>query len=81
MKFINVENLITAGGIETNMYVKPTNPRLYLHYTSAHPHHVFKAIVYGQALHVKMICSKEEFVKQHFEKLREKFEIRGYLKE
>ena len=60
IKFLNVEILITAGGIETNMYVKPTNPQLYLHYSSAHPPHVFKAIVYGQALNVKMICSKEE---------------------
>jgi hypothetical protein len=43
------------------MYVKPTNPQLYLHYTSAHPQPVFKVIVYGQALNVKIICSKNEF--------------------
>ena len=60
------------------MYVKPTNPQLYLHYTSAHPPHVFKAIIYGQALNVKMICSRHEFVHQHLNKLRQKFEARGY---
>ena len=81
IKFLNVEILITQDGIETNMYVKPTNPQLYLHYTSAHPQHVFKAIVYGQALNVKMICSKNEFVQRHLENLRQKFQDRGYPEE
>ena len=48
IKFLNVELLITSEGLETNMYVKPTNPQLYLHYTSAHPPHVFKAIIFLQ---------------------------------
>ena len=78
IKFLNVEILITPEGLETNMYVKPTNPQLYLHYTSSHPPQVFRAIIYGQALNVKMICSKDEFVQQHFTNLRRKFEDRGY---
>ena len=78
IKFLNVELLVTPDGLETNMFVKPTNPQLYLHYTSAHPPHVFRAIIYGQALNVKMICSKQDFVQQHFYNLRNKFEERGY---
>ena len=33
IKFLNVKTLITPGGLETNLYVKPTNPQLYLHFT------------------------------------------------
>ena len=81
IKFLNVEILITKEGLETNLYVKPTNPQLYLHYTSAHPPHVFKAIIYGQALNIKMICSKEEFVRDNLQNLKEKLENRGYPSE
>ena len=48
IKFLNVEILITPEGLETNMYVKPTNPQLYLHYTSSHPPQVFRAIIYDR---------------------------------
>ena len=65
-----MEILVTTDGIETNLYVKPTNPQLYLHYSSSHPPQVFKGIVYGQALNIKMICSKEEFVHENLDKLK-----------
>ena len=78
IKFLNVEILITRDGLETNMYVKPTNPQLYLHYSSAHPPQVFRAIIYGQALNIKMICSKGEYVQQHLNNLKVKLENRGY---
>ena len=48
IKFLNVELLITPEGLETNMYMKPKHPQLYLHYTSAHPPHVFKTIIFLQ---------------------------------
>ena len=64
--------------METDRHVKPTNPQLFLHYTSNHPQSVFKAIVYGQAITVRTICSKQEFVDKHMKKLKEKFIERGY---
>ena len=36
--------------IDVDYYVKPTNKQLFLHYRSCHPKHVFKAIVFNQAL-------------------------------
>ena len=60
------------------MYIKPINPQLFLHYLSNHPKLVSKAIVYGQAITVKTICSTDEFVVKHFEHLKEKFKERGY---
>jgi hypothetical protein len=81
IKFLNVEILVTTDGIETNLYVKPTNPQLYLHYSSSHPPQVFKGIVYGQALNIKMICSKEEFVHENLDKLKLKLLERDYPSE
>ena len=77
--YLDVKLIMTEdGGLETDRYVKPTNPQLFLHYESNHPRQVFKAIVYGQAITVKMICSQDVYVDKHFESLKKKFEERGY---
>ena len=39
---------------------------------------MFKALIYGQAITVKTICSKDEFVEKHLDLLRIKFLERGY---
>ena len=54
--FLDVKLIMEKGKLETDKYIKPTNPQLYLHYNSNHPKSVFKAIVYGQAITVKVIC-------------------------
>ena len=76
--FLDVRLVIENGKLETDRYTKPTNPQLFLDHTSNHPPSVFKAIVYGQALNVKLICSKEEFVLKHLSNLKQKFLDRGY---
>ena len=76
--FLDVSLIISDGQLETDRYVKPTNPQLYLHFKSNHPPQVFKAIVYGQAITVKTICSNQDFVAKHFQTLKTKFLDRGY---
>ena len=79
LTFLDVKLMITEEGtLETDRFVKPTNPQLFLHFKSNHPQHCFKAIVYGQAITVKTICSKQEFVDRHVELLKQKFLERGY---
>ena len=68
--FLDVKLIRTEEGIETDRFIKPTNPLLYLRYKSNHTKHVFKSIVYGQAVTVKTICSKEEFLEKQFENLK-----------
>ena len=58
--------------------MKPPNPQLFLHFSSNHPQSVFKSIVYGQAITVRTICSKDEFMFSHLEILKRKFVDRGY---
>ena len=36
------------------------------------------AIVYGKAITVKLICTKDEYVAKHLENLKTKFSERGY---
>ena len=78
INFLDVTLVMEDGKLETDRHVKPTNPQLFLHYTSNHPQSVFKAIVYGQAITVRTICSKQEFVDKHMKSLKEKFIQRGY---
>ena len=78
INYLDVTLVIEDGKLETDRYVKPTNPQLFLHYTSNHPQSVFKAIVYGQAITVRTICSKDVFVQKHLDSLRTKFIQRGY---
>ena len=76
--FLDVTLLVENGQLVTDRHIKPTNPQLFLHFTSNHPKSVFKAIVYGQGLTVRMICSKDNFVEKHLSDLRKKFIDRGY---
>ena len=76
--FLDVTIVVENGQLETDRHVKPTNPQLFLHYTSNHPKSVFKAIVYGQGITVRMICSKDEFVEKHIRNIKQKFIERGY---
>ena len=46
--FLDVRLLVSEGKLEKDRFVKPTNPQLYLHYSSNHPKSVFKAILYGK---------------------------------
>ena len=78
LTYLDVNLIMEDGRLETDRHIKPTNPQLYLHHTSNHPPQVFKAIVYGQAITVKTICSKDEFVIKHMKNLKDKFLERGY---
>ena len=78
MTYLDVNLIISEGKLETDRHIKPTNPKLFLHYNSNHSPLTFKAIIYGQVITVKTICSKKEYVSKHFENLKQKFIERGY---
>ena len=46
--------------LETDLYCKSTDAHQYLQKSSCHPWHVKKAILYGQALRIRKICSYEK---------------------
>ena len=73
--FLNMKLILNreANMIEVDYYVKPTNKQLFLHFRSDHPKHVFKAIIYNQALLAVTVCSRSEWAENYLEKLKYKF--------
>ena len=60
--------------------VKPTGRHQFLHYTSFHPDHTKRSIVFSQALRVsKICCEKSDFFK-HLEELKSWLLVRRYSK-
>ena len=55
INYLDVTLVMQDGKLETDRHVKPTNPQLFLHFSSNHPHSVFQAIVYGQGITVRTI--------------------------
>ena len=59
--------------IDIDYFVKPTNKQLFLHFRSCHPRHVFKAILFNQALLPTMVSSYPDWRDRHLQKLKPKF--------
>ena len=66
--------------IYTALYEKPTDTHLYLLYTSSH-HELCKSKgPYGQYLHLRRICSKDEDFRYNSKRLTEFYIKKGYPK-
>ena len=80
--FLDVDVEFLSGKTIADLLVKATDrySYQYLHYTSSHPHHTKKSILYSQALRVSRICSFEEDVKRHKIQIKLRFLNRGYPK-
>ena len=55
INFLDTTIYIENNNIYTRLYRKPTDKKEYLHYSSNHPHHMKKAIIYSQALRYRRI--------------------------
>ena len=64
--------------LTTDLYVKPTYAHQYLDYTSSHPEHTKKSIVYSQTLRLRRLCSFETDFLQRKNKMKSWFLKRGY---
>ena len=63
---------------QTKLYRKPTDKNLLLHFTSHHPFHLKRNIVYTQALRYKRIISDPQGLKEELRFLWKVFRARGY---
>ena len=78
--FLDVDVKFLNGKIFTDLHIKATDRHQYLHYTSSHPHHTKRSIVYSQALRVSRICSFEEDFERHRNQMKLWFLNRRYSK-
>ena len=69
---------LTKGKLSTDLHIKPTDCHQYLHYSSGHPEHTKRSIVYSQLLHVSWICSCENDFNRHKSNMKIWFQKRGY---
>ena len=56
--------------LETDLYSKPTNSNLFLHFNSCHPHHTKKSLPYSLAYRLLRICSTEDFLTKRLSDLK-----------
>ena len=69
---------MNEGKISTDHCIKSTDRNQYLHFTSSHPNHTKKSIVYSQGLRVKRICSEKKNFLKHMNEMKLWFLKRGY---
>ena len=51
---------IVESKLITSLFVKPTDRHQYLHYSSGHPEHTKRSIIYSQTLRLKRLCFLEK---------------------
>ena len=78
VNFLDTTVYIKDNKIHTKLYIKPTDKKQYLHYSSCHPTHVKKAIPYSQALRYRRIIDDDDELKLNLHTLLNKFVNRGY---
>ena len=66
------------GSLQTDLYVKPTDARSYLNYSSAHPNHIFSGIVYSQCLRLRRIINDQTRLVYRLKELCQAFEKSSY---
>ena len=76
--YMDLNIWIHDGEIRSDLYCKPTDCHQYLSYRSCHPYHVKRAIIYGQALRVKAICSSLNDFESHMVNMKSWFLDREY---
>ena len=68
------------GHLKTDLYIKETDSRSYLNFSSAHPNHTFSGNVYAQSLRLRRIINSQERLKIRLNELADCFKKAGYPK-
>ena len=76
--FLDVNVKLVNGRLLTDLYIKSTDRHQYLHYSSSHPEHTKRSIVYSQTLRINRLCSLEDDFNYHKNNMKTWFKKRGY---
>ena len=58
--FLDLNLKLSGNNLSTDLYIKSADRHQCLHYTSSHPEHTKKSVVYSQPLRLSRICSEEQ---------------------
>ena len=78
VSFLNPKVSLTKDKLSTDLHTKPTDCHQYLHYSSGHPEHTKRSIIYIQLLRVSRICSRKNDFNRHKCNMKIWFQKRGY---
>ena len=79
VNFLDIQFCFDANGLlQTDLYIKETDARSYLNFSSAHPNHTFSAIVYAQCLRLRRIINSQARLQLRLLELARSFEVSGY---
>ena len=78
INFLDPTVSLLDNKVSTDFYIKPADRHKYLHYSSSHPDHNKKSIVYSQPLRLNRICSVESGFVRHKKEMKSWFLTRGY---
>ena len=65
IQFLDLNVKLSGNKLSTDLCIKSTDRHQYLHYTSSHPEHTKKPVVYSQALRLSRICMEEKDFDKH----------------
>ena len=74
----NLNVKLSGNKLSTDLYIKSTDRHQYLHYTSSHPEHTKRYVVYSQTLRLSRIFSEEKDIEKHICETKSWFSQRGY---
>ena len=75
------DDFFNHSSTTSTLYVNPTDRHQFLHYTSSHPDHTKRSIVFSQVQRVSRICSEKADFLKHLEKMKSWFLVGGYPKD
>ena len=76
--FFDLKVRLSNEDLSTDLRIKTTARHRLLHYTSSHPDHTKRPIIYSQVLKISKICSNKSDFLKHLEIIKSWFEVRGY---
>ena len=68
-QFLDIQFKIVNGILTTDIFRKETDANRYLYYNSFHPKHVFRSIVYSQALRYRRIINDDSVLRERLDQL------------
>ncbi len=78
IEFLDTLVILENGRVYTDLYVKPTDKRLYLRKSSCHPPSTKRSLAYGLGLRIRRICEKNVDYLRHRQDLKTQLRKRGY---
>ena len=76
--FLDIKYKFVNRSLSTDIYRKPTDANRYLYFSSYHPPHVFRSILYSQALRYRRIINDDVLLSERLDELKIAFKNSGY---